>query len=1019
MKKVKWLHLLSKLIWRLSEIILAFTFVLFLLGLWRLSKEPVELKYIAPILAEVLTPDDSNLTIEIDKAYLELALQRGHLLDIKITNLNVYRPDDTILASIPQGNVSLSIWELLKGNFIPTSLYLEKPYLNILISPSAPHSNNQAISDAVSSSLTFIINHIIALNKFEINNGEFVIDIDQQNTSILIPEFDFTMEKRNEQELSLQSMITFYIDTEFTPLFLTGLYNTNNNLLTFEANFKNLDIQKLDFTLPLFKGLQLNTNGQVQGILNLAKCSKGLRFIVDELGFSATLNKPGIIYLPKPLDIYYTIQNMSLKGNFSSSLEQLTIHDSFVDIGGPTAEVSSVTTGIGSFLDTNDFSKAETTFTASVHNMPVLSVPDVWPPSLGPDAYSWVKENITNGMVNTAHFILSLKGEELTAVKGLLDVQNTTVRYMEQMPPIEQVSGKVILQLGQVDIEATQGQSNQLKLNHALLNLTELLSDQPIAHIEIDAEGPLNEAFSLINHPPLYFADEFHIIPQTTSGQGEVNLILDFPLDENIALKDIKTSTTATLKNVAMPLPQSEFEINDGLLNLVVTNDELTINGSAIIDNQFETLISCTQPFTTNNPYNLKCHAKTQILGGDLRQFSPALADIAAGPMDIDLVLIQKDLNETELNLSADLTQTTLNLWPISYIKNEKDKASLSSQFIFKDNHLLRIPSFTLTAQKDNVEITGNLELEKNIELHLKKIKAPRNEASIFFKKDKENMITLDIKGKALNLTEVAHGRWLNEEKTPEEVQKEQSCRSNSFTGTVILDKLYLAPLSPLTNIQVHLIKKDNIWQKIDAIAYAEDEPISFKLNSNKKELLVRSDNIGKILKQTGYTSRIDGGKLRSTIKQDDKGTLTGTVHIQKYHLSGVNFLMKAATILGILDAFTGESITFKEATIPFVLTPENVLTIKDAVASGTSLGLTLNGTVTYDEMNFKGSIIPAYAINSLPGKIPFIGRLFSGDKGGGLFGVSFEATGSPRQPEISFNPTSILTPGIIRNIFN
>ena len=128
---------------------------------------------------------------------------------------------------------------------------------------------------------------------------------------------------------------------------------------------------------------------------------------------------------------------------------------------------------------------------------------------------------------------------------------------------------------------------------------------------------------------------------------------------------------------------------------------------------------------------------------------------------------------------------------------------------------------------------------------------------------------------------------------------------------------------------------------------------------------------------------------------------------------------MKAATILGILDAFTGESITFKEATIPFVLTPENVLTIKDAVASGTSLGLTLNGTVTYDEMNFKGSIIPAYAINSLPGKIPFIGRLFSGDKGGGLFGVSFEATGSPRQPEISFNPTSILTPGIIRNIFN
>ena len=101
------------------------------------------------------------------------------------------------------------------------------------------------------------------------------------------------------------------------------------------------------------------------------------------------------------------------------------------------------------------------------------------------------------------------------------------------------------------------------------------------------------------------------------------------------------------------------------------------------------------------------------------------------------------------------------------------------------------------------------------------------------------------------------------------------------------------------------------------------------------------------------------------------------------------------------------------------VLPPENILTIKDAVASGTTLGLTLNGTLTYDEMNLKGSIFPAYAINSLPGRIPFIGRLFSGDKGGGLFGVSFEATGNPGNPVVSFNPTSILTPGIIRNIFN
>ena len=148
MKKAEVFQGIAKLIWRLVEIVLALMFVLFILGVWRLAKDPVELKYLAPILADVLTPEDSDLTIEIDKAYLELALKRGHLLDIKVTNLTVYRPDDTILASIPQGNVSLSILGLIKGDFIPTSLYLEKPHLNILVSEKQTKTPSSALASA-------------------------------------------------------------------------------------------------------------------------------------------------------------------------------------------------------------------------------------------------------------------------------------------------------------------------------------------------------------------------------------------------------------------------------------------------------------------------------------------------------------------------------------------------------------------------------------------------------------------------------------------------------------------------------------------------------------------------------------------------------------------------------------------------------------------------------------------------------------------------------------------------------
>ena len=86
---------------------------------------------------------------------------------------------------------------------------------------------------------------------------------------------------------------------------------------------------------------------------------------------------------------------------------------------------------------------------------------------------------------------------------------------------------------------------------------------------------------------------------------------------------------------------------------------------------------------------------------------------------------------------------------------------------------------------------------------------------------------------------------------------------------------------------------------------------------------------------------------------------------------------------------------------------------------SGTSLGLTFNGRVSPVMVQLRGSVIPAYAINSLPGRIPFVGRLFKDGTGGGLIGVNYEVKGAPWKPVIDFNPFSSVAPGILRRLFN
>ena len=68
--------------------------------------------------------------------------------------------------------------------------------------------------------------------------------------------------------------------------------------------------------------------------------------------------------------------------------------------------------------------------------------------------------------------------------------------------------------------------------------------------------------------------------------------------------------------------------------------------------------------------------------------------------------------------------------------------------------------------------------------------------------------------------------------------------------------------------------------------------------------------------------------------------------------------------------------------------------------------------------MALKGSLVPAYGINSLLSNIPLLGDVLASKKGEGIFGVTYSATGNADQPNISVNPLSVLTPGILRRIF-
>jgi hypothetical protein len=63
--------------------------------------------------------------------------------------------------------------------------------------------------------------------------------------------------------------------------------------------------------------------------------------------------------------------------------------------------------------------------------------------------------------------------------------------------------------------------------------------------------------------------------------------------------------------------------------------------------------------------------------------------------------------------------------------------------------------------------------------------------------------------------------------------------------------------------------------------------------------------------------------------------------------------------------------------------------------------------------------LLPAYVFKSLLGNPPIIGRLFSPERGGGLFAADVQVNGPWSDLQVSPNPLSALTPGFLLGLFD
>jgi len=175
------------------------------------------------------------------------------------------------------------------------------------------------------------------------------------------------------------------------------------------------------------------------------------------------------------------------------------------------------------------------------------------------------------------------------------------------------------------------------------------------------------------------------------------------------------------------------------------------------------------------------------------------------------------------------------------------------------------------------------------------------------------------------------------------------------------------------------------------------------------------------VLQFLGITD-MQGGTMQVAGRYDDTQKvqpLTGRMTLRNVRAVRAPFLARllgAGSFTGLGALLSGEGIMFDTGDIPFQ-EKDGVMTLQPSRLSGSQLGITFEGYIYQktDTVSVSGTVVPAFVLNTMLGKIPLLGDLLVGD---GIIGVNFAVSGAKSDPQFTINPLSAIAPGFLRRIF-
>jgi hypothetical protein len=1014
---------------------------------WRLADgHPVHLGFLVPYFERSLAAPDDAFQVKLDD--LIVTWTGGpQLISLKAMRVRAVSAEGRELAVVPQIGIRLSVRGLLHGLLAPAEIEVFDPRIHIRRNPNGSFQFLATIAGPIEGQPSSVLPELLGdllgppdpkratgyLRRAHLVGG--TLEFEDQRTGLTwhAPKIDIDMARGRNGILGVMSAEVVELGDP-AMLDINFSYNSGSKDADLHGRYRGVDVAALGLIAPdlaAIAGSHLQFDGTLDGTLNLDGRIGATRFTVS--------SGPGEISLPGRLDAPLSVAGLALAGQLDAGLDALTLETFTLDLGGSQLSASGRLTGLVSG-HTSRNGRLRFQGRVVVDDVPVPALPHLWPTTGGSidDARQWVVENIDEGKVDEAeaNFDVSFAGGDIneTTVKafsGKLKASGLGLHYLRPLSPIRGANGTATFDATQFVADLDSGGVGSLGIQRAHLIISGLDKDEQIISIEGDVQGPLQDALQLLNQPPLGYPKKEGIDPAESAGTAQVHLTFKFPSIKDLPFSKVQLTAVGKIQNARLGRVFLDRDLTEGNFDLNLDSKTMSVIGDAKFASIPAALRWDEHFFGTDYKTRIALAANTSAdelagLGFDYRP-------LIAGPLGLDLVYNVLPSGPNQLALNFDLASATAAIDFAKWKKPAGVPGSASIKLDLEGQKPIAISAFNFAAGDFSGSGSARFGTDGKMSTALFD--------QIVLGKTRLTAVTVGFVGERVDVrigggefdAEPFIGKGTavgNTATSPPSPPPEEEKPTRPYTiAADHLDRILIGPSREIDDVRVGFDYDGLHWRSASAdgrlpggkaitVSWTAATPATHQLS-------IVAEDAGAALKLLGIIDNVVGGRLTITGTANDaepKRPITGHAEISEYRLikqSALVRLLTIATLTGLADALTGDGFQMYKFIGDFTKTGGRI-DIPLARTYGPSLGLTATGYVDYDmdKIDIRGTVVPAYALNSLVGQIPLVGFLLTGGQGTGIFAVVYNATGKLSMPTIIVNPMSALAPGFLRGIF-